>query len=156
MERALQLSEVLEARGFGSRSAGARTRLPAHQLGWNGMLAGSCLAAYALVVGAMTYAGAGLGMAGLGAALLLIGTRAPVVRRTRYRIETRGRRDWMVIAAATASMTACVVARNTDIDLFLYEPYPTVVMPETSVWLLLCLFGLFIPAMIDSSGRRDD
>jgi hypothetical protein len=53
-------------------------------------------------------------------------------------------------------MTACVAARNTDRDLFLYEPYPTVLMPETSVWLLLCLFALFMPAMIDSSGRRDD
>ena len=156
MERALRLSEVLDARGFGSRGAGLRSRSLGRQFGWNGLLAGSCLAAYALVVGAMTYAAAGLGIAGLGAAILLISIHAPVVRRTRYQIESRGQEDWLVVAGAVVAIVTSVVARNANSDLFLYEPYPAVTMPETSVWLLLGLFGLFLPAVLTSAGRRDD
>jgi hypothetical protein len=126
------------------------------QLGWNGLLVGSCLAAYALVAGATKYAGVGLVVAMLGLALLMQGARTPLVRRTRYRVETRGRDDWLVIAGSAISLTACVFARNADPALFAYEPYPSVTMPASSIWLLAALFGLFVPGMVTGSRSDDD
>jgi energy-coupling factor transport system permease protein len=157
MERALRLSEVLDSRGFGSHDTVRRARRAPHQIGWNALLAGSCFAAYALVVGAMLYAAAGLAITLAGAVLLLHGSRGEGIKRTRYRLETRSRLDWMVIAGSVVSVAACVVARNADQRLFLYEPYPSVAMPATSLWLLVCLFGLFMPALVApvSEGGRD-
>jgi hypothetical protein len=36
----------------------------------------------------------------------------------------------------------------------MYEPYPSVEMPAASIWLLLGLFGLFVPAVVVSAGEH--
>jgi hypothetical protein len=92
-----------------------------------------------------------------GAVLLLQGSRGEGIKRTRYRLEIRTRLDWLVIAGSVVSAAACVVARNADQRLFLYEPYPSVGMPATSHWLLVGLFGLFAPAIVApvSEGEHD-
>ena len=154
MDRALRLSEVLEARGFGARAPVSDGRNLSRQIGWNALLAGCCLAAYALVVGAMIYAGLGLFVMVTGIVLLIRGCRVSAVKRTRYRVDLRTRADWQVIAGSAASVVACVVARNTDASLFMYEPYPSVEMPAASIWLLLGLFGLFVPAVVVSAGEH--
>jgi energy-coupling factor transport system permease protein len=156
MERALRLSEVLDSRGFGSREPAQRGRSLSHQIGWNALLAGSCLAAYALVVGAVAFAGIGLGVALTGTALLVRGSQGVAVKRTRYRIQSRSRADWLVIAGSVISAIACVVARNADVHVFMYEPYPSIEMPVTSLWLLLGLFGLFVPALVPPANEYVD
>lgn len=156
MERALRLSEVLDARGFGSREAGPHPRGPLRQFALNALLAGSCLAAYALVVGAMSYAVGGVAISVAGALILMRTSRPSSIRRTRYRVETRSRGDWLVMAGALVSLGASVVARDSNGNLLLYEPYPRVTMPEASVWLLVALFGLFMPATVGSGPSRRD
>lgn len=154
MERALRLSEVLEARGFGARPPGPPAGQRRHQIGWNGLLAGSAVAIYATVAGAASYGviGSTLALAGLG--LLLTGSGDAKVGRTRYRTETRDRADWLVSAGAIVALVACVVARNSNPSAFVYEPYPTIGMPAAHLWLLIAHFGLFVPAMIVPDRER--
>jgi hypothetical protein len=54
------------------------------------------------------------------------------------------------------AIVAAVVARNANGGLLTYEPYPTVSVPAASVWLLLGLFGLFVPAIVGPGWNRDD
>jgi len=156
MERALRLSEVLEARGFGSHTAGARSRSFVHQTGWNALLAGLCLATYALAVGATTLAGLGLAATLSGLILLLRSPRSAEVKRTRYRTETRTKADWNVTVGSVVALTVCVVARDVDSASFAYEPYPTISIPNANVWLLFGLFGLFLPALFGPIRETDD
>lgn len=147
MDRALRLSEVLEARGFGSRTAGATRRPVLHQAGWNALLAGLCLATYALAVGATAFAGLGLAATLSGLIILLRGPRSDEGKRTKYRTETRSKADWTVIGGSVVALIVCVVARDVDSASVAYEPYPTISMPVANEWLLFGLFGLFLPAL---------
>lgn len=151
IERAVTMSELLEARGFGGvptpRESSWRPLAPAVGL------AAICVAVYLFTVGSSLAAG----MAGLfgGACLALAArsNRTVAVKRTKYRSLVWRRSDWIVLAGAALAVGSIVVAGP---DALRYEPYPTLTWPVASIPLTVGLLGLLGPAvvvLIEERGR---
>jgi energy-coupling factor transport system permease protein len=155
LDRSMRLAEVLEARGFGGRRTSDRRSPALHDLGWTLMLGGAFVAGYGLIAVIEWAAFGGLASCVIGAVVLATQRRTNTVRRTRYRQESLHQADWIVIAASVAVAVACLVARQHDPRSFAYEPYPDMRMPIASVWPLLALLGLLVPALVDSDREVD-
>ena len=143
IERAVTLSELLEARGFGGppvpRQSRWRQVVPA--IG----LAAICVAVYLFLAGSVLAAsGAGL-LGGISLALALRSTRGTAVRRTKYRALIWQRADWIVLAGALVAVAAIVLAGP---DALRYEPYPALTWPVASIPLTIGMIGLLGPAVI--------
>jgi hypothetical protein len=119
------------------------------------MLGGAFVAGYGLIAAIGWAAFGGLASCAIGAALLVAQRRSGAIRRTRYRQERLHRADWIVIAASIAVAIACLVARQHDPRSFVYEPYPDMTMPVASVWALLPLLGLLVPALVETGSEAD-
>jgi len=148
LDRSTRLAEVLEARGFGGRRSDDRRSSALHDLGWTALLGGAFVAGYGLIAAIGWATTGGLAAVGMGAVVLAMLRRPNAVRRTRYRQERLGRDDWIVILVSIAVAIACLAARQHDPPAFAYEPYPEIAMPAASVWPLLALLGLVVPALV--------
>lgn len=143
IERAITMSELLEARGFGGVPAARQSR-------WQSLapatgLAAICAAAYLFVVGSALAAGV-TGV--LGIALLALtarSMRSQSGKRTRYRTLVWRRADWIVLAGAVIAVIAIVLSGP---DAYRYEPYPSLTLPVASISLTLGLLGLLGPAFV--------
>jgi hypothetical protein len=107
LERAIALSESMDARGFGHGGASRHDRAS----GWCGLAAMLSFAgAFLALVGRSTPAAVALGVLGallVGAAVVLASTGTP---RVRYRHRRMARRDWQMVAVAALTPLALGVA----------------------------------------------
>ncbi len=126
MERAIQLAESMEARGFGGNIAPASPRRELLYklltlLGLLGLLFGVFAISYWKGQGWL-----GPAITGVAAALLILvfwlqGRR---VTRTRYRRDQMTRRDPIIIALSLLALAGIVTARLLDRTALFYYPYP--------------------------------
>jgi energy-coupling factor transport system permease protein len=144
LERALQLAEAMVARGFASAQVQAQTR---SQLL---LIVGLVLVATGASMRLVTGAGA------LGAATLLAGGAIIVLGvwlagrnfpHTVYRPAPWRASDWAVTALALGAAGLFLFPLpGIDRSSIYYTPYPTLTMPDFSVWLGLATWGLLGPA----------
>ena len=156
LDRSMRLAEVLEARGFGGRRSTERPAALGFELGWSLLLGGGFIGGYGLIAAIGWATVGGIAAAALGTAIIARSRRPDAIRRTRFRQESLGREDWIVIAAAVAVAITCVVARSIEPRTFTYEPYPHIQMPAAVLWPLIGLLGLFVPALVMPSGEAAD
>lgn len=155
LERAIQLAESMEARGFGGQLSGlapgamARLRLA--------MLAALALLLCGLL--ARSYWGGGWSTALLGAAAVaLLGAFWMVgrhVQRSRYRRARWAGGDTAVAVAGLALLAAVIALRTLRPEWLAYSPYPpNAVWPDTHLWVAL-VFGLGgLPGLAMAWARR--
>jgi energy-coupling factor transport system permease protein len=151
LERAIQLAETMEARGFGSSLESGSTRQAtlvqlADLVSLLVLLAGLSLVALwpmASVWGWTLVAAASLGMVTL---LILQGRH---VRRTRYRRPPWSWRDSAIVLCSGVVVAAVVAARLTVPELLIYLPYPpNPLLPLFSPPMGAALLLLVVPALL--------
>lgn len=148
LDRSMRMAEVLEARGFGSRSPATYHSSISDQLAWVALLGGAFLGIYGFSAGGTWPAWAGLLTTVAGTGWLRLRREPERIRRTRYLIEQPTRGDWLVILASVASGMALVVVRQLRPDGFQFEPYPDIVVPAADLLALAPLFLLLAPAFV--------
>jgi energy-coupling factor transport system permease protein len=156
LDRSMRLAEVLEARGFGGRQPDAHRGTLRFEFGWMMLLGGAFTGGYGLIAAIGWAAIGGIAAALAGAAVVFRARRPDAIHRTRYRRESLGRADWIVIGVSVVVALMCAVARGTEPPAFAYEPYPDIRMPVAVLWPLIALLGLFVPALIDPAREADD
>ena len=141
LERAVSLSESLDARGFGHRPPARRERIA----GWFG--AGALLALAAAFVALVARAGTTalvLGIVGaiaVGTATLLVSGAST---RTRYRRRRMAAADWAVVAASCAAPVILAVSSLSGDDTLRWPADP-LAFPTANVLPLLALLALLAP-----------
>lgn len=159
LERAITMSEALEARGFGqSRMSAVEDVRPrgASMARWFlvGTIGSVLLMAYAFAVGQMSMALAGLMAASVFLVVSLGIAPTPSRPTTRYRISAWSQSDWLV---ATASLTSLLVFFWRDWAVpgaAIFNPYPHLSWPMTDLWMVLGLALLMMPALIAPAPRE--
>lgn len=156
LERAIQLAEMMEARGFGRvvRPASPRHILLAQLAmlaGLLSLLAGLFLLAY---LPASRLWGWGLAAAGTGILPGAFRLQGKQVHRTRYRRPPWHRRDTAVVLVSVAIVAALVVARLTTPASLVYSPFPPYsLLPPFNPLVGAALALLALPTL---AGGRDD
>jgi energy-coupling factor transport system permease protein len=156
LERAIQLAESMEARGFGS---GAPPRSRKRELAHKALI---LLALFGLLAGAFWYgyyaasrwAGA---LVVLGSILLLASNLVAMgrrVERSRYRRELWRRRDTIVSAASIIAITTIALFWLVDAEALLFYPYPRFSVPSFNPLIGLVLLTVVIPVLIAPEKRR--
>lgn len=150
LEKAIQLAETMEARGFASTviPPSARQTL-AIRLG----LLGSLLALLAGLVLLMLvpgramvgWAAVGLGSVGLTAVFWLQGRR---VRRTWYRRARWTARDTVLVVASSLALAAVIGSRFFAPAVLVYDPYSSTLLPPFNPALGAALLLLAVPAIM--------
>ena len=156
LERAIQLAETMEARGFGASVRPVSGRRSSLVLAGTlaallALLAGLFLAAYRPSAGLLNWSLVAAGGLGLATVFWLEGRR---VRRTRYRRSRWTRRCSLVTVASLAALAGLVVARSNVPELLVYVPYPpNSLLPPFSPWLGAALLLLAVPALLTPAVR---
>ncbi len=151
LERAIQLAETMEARGFGASVRPVSGRQSSLMLAGTlaallALLTGLFLAAYRPSAGLLNWSLVSAGGLGLVVVFWLEGKR---VRRTRYRRSRWTMRSTLVTVASLAALAGLLVARSTVPELLVYVPYPpNSLLPPFSPWLGVALLLLAIPALL--------
>lgn len=155
LEKAIQLAETMEARGFagGVLASSHRDTVLARAgllAGLLALLAGLFVLVY--VPGSATpgWALALLGALGLGLTFWLQGRR---VRRTRYRRSVWTGRDTAVVAASALALAAVIAARLADPGALAYDAYSGALLPPFDPLVGGGLLLLAAPAFLAASGR---
>jgi energy-coupling factor transport system permease protein len=156
LERAVQLAESMEARGFGSgggnHSRGKRSMwrilIAAGLFGllcaafWRGYRPQSLWFSVLLALGSMA---------------VLVGTIAAMgrgTRRSRYRRELWRRRDTLVSTAALASILVVSAFWLMDADTLFFYPYPRVSFPGFNPLVGLALLAIVAPVLTAPQMRK--
>lgn len=145
LNRALTMSEVLEARGFGASLSETQTSNRTNIFGLAAIVGALCLA-FALSMGSQWLIWAAV-------VLLVVGVvgfaRSPqhVPRATRYREHRLHQRDIVVMIASLASLLALMVLIGRDPTAIVFNPYPDLILPAIDYRLLLALIPLLAPAL---------
>ena len=154
LERAVQLAEAMEARGYG-KSQISKNQSPVSDLrsqvlmvgGLSGVLVGWLVEAY-------WRNGIGWAIVGVSAAALVLGVRmtsSHASRTTRYRRQAWSARDTLLVAFSTVPLVAVVAVALLDPQMLAFYPYPRVMLPPFDVRLGLCLALLGTPALMRPS-----
>ena len=152
LNRALTMSEALEARGFGSSLPALGQERKSNPAWMALLLVGVLLMAYAISLGDNWLLWIGLVASGIG----LIGVlRSPQIVRgtTRYREHNLQRADHVVITASAASLVAFLVVASRDIAAITFNPYPNLTLPPPQAFILLPLALLLVPAIYPARGN---
>lgn len=151
LERAVQLAEAMEARGYGSDKSKGSDLGPQ-------LLMASGLGGGLLGWLVETYWRNGIGWVLIGASLIalaaglrVIAVRSP--RTTRYRPQVWSARDTLVVVSSSAPLAAVVAAALLDPQTLAFYPYPRVAVPPFDVRLGLCLVLLSVPAFLNVERR---
>lgn len=147
LERALAMSEELEACGFGHRVAESASSSFAR---WFlvGALGNATLMSYALAVGQIITGSIGM-MMSLVLMLLATKTSGPVVGRpTRYRSTGWSRTDLIVVGAAIVAGASFLWRRFQVPEAAIFNLYPNLEWPLTDLGMLISLSLLIVPALI--------
>lgn len=157
LERAIQLAETMEARGFGSAveptsSGRAAVTQGGTLLSMVVLLAGLFLVAFVPQAGTLGWMLILLGVTGMLAIFWVQGRR---VRRSRYRRPLWRRRD-TAVACASALVTISVVAARTSVPTTLYySPYPpNSLLPPFNPLVGAALLLLALPALLAAPGKQ--
>jgi energy-coupling factor transport system permease protein len=151
LERAIQLAETMEARGFGSvvgQTSGRRALLAqaATLAALLALLTGLLIVAFLPGGSAWGWVLAVLGIGGMAATLAVQGKQ---VHRTRYRRARWQGRDTAVAAASAAVLAAVLAAKWFRPESLLYIPYPPhSLLPPFDPWLGAALLFLVTPALL--------
>jgi energy-coupling factor transport system permease protein len=151
LERAIQLAETMEARGFGSTVEPVSQRLVL----WT--QSGILISLVALLTGLIvtTYVPEWspwgwilVGLAGM-ALLAIFALQGRRVRRTRYhRWEWRAR-DTLVVCACTITVAAVILGRAVAPETLAYTPYPPAsLLPPFNPYVGAALLLLALPALL--------
>jgi energy-coupling factor transport system permease protein len=151
LERAIQLAETMEARGFGSAvdPLSHRQALVA-QFGTLAallaLLAGLFLIAFSPVGRVWGWV---LAILGIGSMLVLFRQQGRRVRRTRYRRPRWRARDTAVIVACGAAFAIVLATRLVSPEMLAYSPYPPAsLLPPFSPVVGGALLLLTLPALL--------
>jgi energy-coupling factor transport system permease protein len=151
LERAIQLAEAMEARGFGSSVDPMPHRWA--RVAQTGLL----VALLALMGGLFTVAafpeqsGWGWVLAGVGAAgmMAILGLKGREVRRTRYRRLVWTWRDTSVVIASAVVLAVVVAAKLTMPEVLTYSPFPpNALLPPFHPLVGAALLLLALPALV--------
>jgi energy-coupling factor transport system permease protein len=151
LERAIQLAETMEARGFGNVvRPSTRRRAVLSQLGTLGALLGLLLGLFlvAFYPKAKTW---GWGLAALSAAVMLslLWLQGRQVRRSRYRRLRWHARDTAVVLGSAAVVAAVVAANLVAPETLFYSPYPpSSLLPPFDPFVGAALLLLTLPALL--------
>ena len=151
LERAIQLAETMEARGFGSAvEPTSHLRAILIQAGTLaallGLLAGLFLAAFLPGSGPWGWVLAILGVVGL---LAIFGLQGKQVQRTRYRHPRWRGRDTAVVVASAVVVAVIVAAKLTAPETLFYSPYPpNSLLPPFNLLVGATLLLLALPALL--------
>jgi energy-coupling factor transport system permease protein len=157
LERAIQLAETMEARGFGSTvNPLSHRQAILSQVGTLaalvGLLVGMSILAFFPGSHALGWALAGLGVAGLFAILGLQGRR---VHRSRYRRPRWRARDTAVVMASVTVLGVVVAARLALPEMLYYSPYPpNPLLPPFHPLIGTTLLLLALPALLAPRSRE--
>ena len=158
LEKAVQLAEAMEARGYGQKSqisnlGTAREYAKSQMLmvgGLSGILLGWLVESY-------WRNGIGWAIIGVSAAALVLGVRmasSQASRTTRYRRQAWSARDTLLAALSAVPLVAVVAVALLDPQMLVFYPYPRVMLPPFDVRLGLCLALLGTPALMRPSVER--
>jgi energy-coupling factor transport system permease protein len=158
LERAVQLAESMETRGFGGAVTPlSRRQVVLLQVGTLSalltLLAGLLIAAYSPLVRAWGWIITLLGAAAL---LAIFGLQGRRVHRTRHRSSSWHWRDTAIVAASILLVVAVLVARVIVPEALAYSPYPpSALLPPFQPLVGLALLLLVLPALLaPSHGKR--
>jgi energy-coupling factor transport system permease protein len=144
LEKAVQLAEAMEARGYG-RTPASDLRPPILMVaGLSGVLLGWLIEAY-------WRNGAGWATLGVSAVALILGMRLASSRApqtTRYRRQAWSARDTLFLVLSLAPLTAIIAVALLDPQALAFYPYPRVTLPPFDARLGLCLALLGAPALM--------
>jgi energy-coupling factor transport system permease protein len=159
LERAIQLAETMEARGFGSAVAPASRRGAvlaqlATLVALLGLLAGLFLVAFVPERSTWGWALVALGVAVMLAVFWLQGRR---VQRTRYRQPRWRARDTAVVATSVVVVAVVVALRLTMPEALFYNPYPpSSLLPPFHPLVGASLLLLTLPALLAPRGTEQE
>lgn len=151
LERAIQLAETMDARGFASTSAPVSQRSAvAIQLGTLvsllGLLAGLFVVAYLPGAGSWGWALVALSV---GLLLAIFALQGRGVKRTRYRRPAWTWRDTTLVCASALVLLIVMIARWTNPETLIYSPYPpNSLLPPFSPLVGAALLLLAAPALL--------
>jgi energy-coupling factor transport system permease protein len=158
LERAIQLAETMEARGFGGAVDPLSRRQAllsqAATLGaLLGLLVGLSILAFFPAANAWGWILSGLSTVGLLAILWLQGRR---VHRTRYRRTRWQVRDLAVVLASAVVLAVVIAARLIVPETLYYSPYPpSSLLPPFNPWVGAALLLLALPALLAPRGSEE-
>ena len=151
LERAIQLAETMEARGFGgavrpmSRRQAIRAQV-ATLVGLLFVLGGLLVVTYYSEQRLLGWALVGLGVAGLAAVFGLQGRR---VHRTRYRRPSWQARDTAIVIASVIVLVVILAAKAAIPEALIYFPYPpNSLLPPFNPLVGAALLLLVLPAVL--------
>lgn len=155
LERAIQLAETLEARGF----AGVAAPISHHRTvltrlgtvaGLLALLVGLFLAAYLPGWKIVGWSLAALGGVGLVSTFRLQGRQ---IQRTRYRRSRWQVHDTALVLASVLTLASVVSARITTPEVLVYSPFPPYsLLPPFQPLVAVALLLLALPAILVPSG----
>ena len=149
LERAIQLAEAMDARGFSRVVAPARASSRLHRLALS-------VATLACCIGLFGYSYSPLGhwpalallAAGLALLLLTLHRMGRGAGRTRYRRELWRRRDTIVGLVSGAVLATFLALLVLSPDVLVYPVYPCVTWPPFEPLVGLVLLPLVVPALV--------
>ncbi len=156
LERAIQLAETMEARGFGRIAAPfsrrqAMTIQLATLIGLLSLLTGLSMLAY--LPGYRLW-GRVLTIAGVGGLLGVFGVQGRQVHRTRYRQSAWHWQDTVIALSCALVLTALIVARLTAPSRLAYNPFPPgPLLPPFNLPVGAALLLLALPALLSDRGQ---
>jgi energy-coupling factor transport system permease protein len=151
LERAIQLAETMEARGFGSIVNPLSHRQAVLSqvrtlLALVGLLAGLAMLAFLPEGNTWGWVLAGLGTASL---LAILGLQGRRVHRTRYRRPRWHARDTIIVLASALVVAVVMGARQIAPETLYYSPYPpNPLLPPFNPWVGAALLLLALPALV--------
>lgn len=153
LDRALTMSEALEARGFGhtKNDADIRRSSPCSMWLLAGSLAFAAMAGYAVIAGHNALVGI--------AVLIAIALAIPAFQQsavgtltTAYRRRSLTRIDRVVGGAFALSIMIVVVRRWMLPEHFAFNPYPDIAIPAPDLLSMIALAVLIAPALVFPDG----
>jgi energy-coupling factor transport system permease protein len=151
LERAVQLAEAMEARGYGQKSQISNIKSQMLMVGGlSGVLVGWLVEAY-------WRNGIGWAIVGVSAAALVLGVRMVSLhasRTTRYRRQAWSARDTLLAALSAVPLVAIVAVALLDPQMLTFYPYPRAMLPPFDVRLGLCLALLGVLALMRPIAER--
>jgi len=149
LERAIQLAESMEARGFGGGSSGRTGRRRAlHRVLIATALFGLLVAAFHFGYFANTrWVSAIIGMSSMALLIANVLAMGRGVKRSRYRRELWRPRDTLVTAASLASIFVVAGFWLLHVEALVFYPYPKVSMPDFNILIGLAMFSAVAPVL---------
>jgi energy-coupling factor transport system permease protein len=156
LERAIQLAESMEARGFGGGSRpGAGRRQALHRVLIAAALFGLLVAAFYFgYFPSARWVSAIIGMSSMALLLANVLVMGRGVKRSRYRRELWRPRDTLVTAASLASILVVAGFWLLHVEALVFYPYPRVSVPDFNPLIGLAMLSAVAPVLAAPQLRK--